>query len=193
MVQLVGSRSWISGEKYAMQATTHFRSCVFELKHHGVQYWNNLALGSGFDIRLTYSKKVQLDGTAIGLDDDFDMNPTLAKFLSFNRHLIQSRSTELSLCLQDYRRDSRKEMETKHKVLSYKFLTMVYNWPSPAKDVTSAVEENESDENVKLLFSTNQSSLDVANQRMEATGRSEVTVWWYLFWVRPLPHWKVLV
>lgn len=168
-----------------MQSTIRFQSCVFELKHQGVQFWHDLDLGSGFEVQLTYSKKVKLDGTAIGLDHDIDMNPTLAKFLSFNRHLIQTRSTELSLHFQDYRKHSRKEVDSKHQVLSYHFLTMIYNWPSRAKNVITIIDENEPNEQVRHLFSANQSSLDVANERMKATGRSEVTVWWYLLWVSP--------
>lgn len=181
---MVGSRRWFTGPRYAMQSVTHFQSCVFSIKHRGIQYWRDLALGSGFDIEMIYTKKIQLDADAIGLDDEMDMTPTLAKFLYLNRHLVQERLEIVQEGLEEYRAHCRHEAELKQKTLSYEFLTQVYNWPLQHLEVIKAVEKSESDLRVRNLFAASQDSLDLATQRMQVTGRSEITVWWYLFWVR---------
>jgi hypothetical protein len=161
----------------------HFRSCVFSIKHQGIHFWNDLPLGSGFGIEMAYTKDIHLDGDAIGLDDNIDLTPSLAKFLRLNSHLIQSRLDIVQQGLDEYRQKCREEVEKKEQTLSYQFLTRVYNWPLEPAEAIEAVEECEHDLRVRQLFALNQESLALASQRAKAAGRSEVTVWWYLFWV----------
>jgi hypothetical protein len=166
-----------------MQSVTHFQSCIFSIKHHGIQYWKDLPLGSGFDVEMTYTKEIHLDGDAIGLDDEMEMTPTLAKFLHLNRDLVQARLELIQEGIAEYRTHSRREAEWKQRTLSYEFLTQVYNWPLKHIEVIKAVENYESDLRVRDLFAASEDSLQLASQRMQVTGRSEITVWWYLFWV----------
>jgi len=53
--------------------------------------WQVLQLGSGLDIELIYDRDVQVDGGVFGLDDDYDLTPSLARFLALNRTLIAGR------------------------------------------------------------------------------------------------------
>jgi hypothetical protein len=165
-----------------MQSATHFHSCVFSLKTHGIQFWKELPLGSGFDIELSYTKDIRLDADAIGIEDDMEISSTLAKFLHLNRELVQARLDIVLTRLEEYRRESRRQNKLKRNTLSYHFLTQVYNWPLRPTEVVKAVEQYESDLRVRDLFAVNGAALEMATQRMDAVGRSEITVWWYLFW-----------
>lgn len=184
--QLVGSRKWFTGRQYSMQSVTHFHSCVFELKRRGTQSIEGFPLGSGFDIQLTYARDVQLDGDILGLNDDFDLSPLLAKFLHMNQHLVNDRIEVVEGALQLYRSTARKEARKKRKTLSYGFTTEVWNWPAPPGEVAKTVEGLERDLRVRHLILEREDALLAAKERMDAVGRSEVATWWYLFWVRLL-------
>lgn len=166
-----------------MQSTTHFHSCVFEIKRRGLQFWEEVPLGSGFDVQMTYSKNVKLDGDAIGINDDFELTPTLAKFLYMNRHLINLHSERLHAALHEYRVFCKEEARKKRETLSYQFLTEVYLWTSSPKEVSEVVEELEIDLRVRQLFVKSQHVIHAMDRRMHTVSRSEVTIWWYLFWV----------
>lgn len=185
-LQLVGSRKWFTGRQYSMQSTTHFHSCVFELKRRGEQLIEGFPLGSGFEAQLTYTRNVQLDGDILGLNDDFDLSPLLAKFLHMNQHLINDRIEVVESALQQYRRTARKEAQKKRKTLSYSFTTEVWNWPAPPGEVAKTVEGLERDLRVRHMILEREDTLLAAKERMDAVGRSEVATWWYLFWVRLL-------
>lgn len=169
-----------------MQSVTHFHSCVFELKRRGTQFIEGFPLGSGFDIQLTYAHKVQLDGDILGLNDDFDLSPLLAKFLHMNQHLINDRIEVVESALWRYRRTARKEARKKRKALSYGFTTEVWNWPAFPDEAAKTVEGLERDLRVRHLIVEREDALLAAKERMDAVGRSEIATWWYLFWVRLL-------
>lgn len=166
-----------------MQSVTHFHSCVFTIKHHGIQYWKDLPFGSGFDIEMVYTEDIKITGDAIGLNEGIEMTPDLAKFLRLNRHLIQLRLGEIEERMEEYREFCRQEAELKQQTLSYEFLTLVYNWPLQRFEIIKAVEQNERDLRVRDMFASSSDALDMTSQRMQVTSRSEITVWWYLFWV----------
>ena len=165
-----------------MQSTIHFQSCVFSLKHHGIQFWKDTPLGSGFEIQLSYTKDIHLDADAIGIEDDMEISPILAKFLHLNRDLVEARLDLLLEGLEEYRREMRRQNKRKRTALSYQFLTRVYNWPARPAEVVKAVEQHESDLRVRDLFAANGGALQMASERMDAVCRSEITIWWYLFW-----------
>ena len=165
-----------------MQSAIEFHSCVFSLKYHGNQFWKDLPLGSGFEVELSYTKDIRLDGDAIGIEHDLEITSTLAKFLHLNRELVESRLEGLLMDLEEYRRESRRQNRLKRKTLSYHFLTRVYNWPLRPTETVKVVEQCETDLRVRDLFAANEISLVMATQRMDIVGRSEITVWWYLFW-----------
>ncbi|KAG8801762.1 hypothetical protein FRC16_011205 [Serendipita sp. 398] len=181
-IQPIGSRTWFTGRRYSMQSAIHFRSCLFTIKHRGIQFWRDLPLGSGFDIELVYNKEVCLDSDGIGLDDHLDVTQTLARFLQLNQHIIQSRLPKIEEMLQEYRRECRKVAKAKNKVLSYGFLTRVYNWPLKPDEVVSTVDTHEQDLRVRDIFASNTDAVEAASQRINFASRSEVTVWWFLFW-----------
>ncbi len=185
-LQLVGSRKWFTGSQYSMQSAMHFHSCVFELKRRGTQLIEGFPLGSGFDIQLTYAPNVQLDGDILGLNDDLDLSPLLAKFLRMNQHLINDRIEMVEGALQRYRSTARKEARKKRKTLSYGFTTEVWNWPAPPGEVAKTVEGIERDLRARHLILEREDALLAAKERMDAVERSEVATWWYLFWVRLL-------
>jgi len=169
-----------------MQSVTHFHSCVFELKRRGTQFIEGFPLGSGFDIQLTYAHKVQLDGDILGLNDDFDLSPLLAKFLHMNQHLINDRIEVVESALWRYRKTARKEARRKRKALSYGFTTEVWNWPAPPDEAAKTVEGLERDLRVRHLILEREDALLAAKERMDGVGQSEIATWWYLFWVRLL-------
>lgn len=167
-----------------MQSVTHFHSCVFELKRRGTQFIEDFPIGSGFDIQLTYSREVQLDGDILGLNDDFDLSPLLAKFLHMNQHLVNGQIEVVENALWQYRITERKEARKKRKTLSYGFTTEVWNRPAPPGEVAMTVEGLERDLRVRQLILEREDALLAAKERMDAVGRCEVATWWYLFWVR---------
>src|SRR4051794_16296944 len=110
-------------------AVHHFQRCVLRIRRHGHLVWAGMQLGSGFEIELMYGGDLRLDGTAIGLDDDYDLTPTLARFLAFNEDLVHQGLEPFQAALGNYRAHHRNECRMKASALSYRFLAFVYDQP----------------------------------------------------------------
>jgi hypothetical protein len=119
-----------------------YHSCVFSIRRRGSLLWKGVQLGSGFDVQLTYTPDVQVDGTAIGVDDDFDLTPQLARFLTLNRELIHDSLHRINSVIRDYRRQTRRAARAKHDTLTYEFLSTIYcNHQDPHNLTKELVEE----------------------------------------------------
>ncbi len=147
----IGSQSPLSWgrRRYTTQSSVHYEHCVLRIKHRGHLVWQDLQLGSGFDIRLTYSKKLDLDGSVIGLNDDFDLTSPLARFFMLNSQLVSSRLAYIESTLTSYRRHHRKECHRKSEALTYRFLSHVYDHPREPSGLTASSIELEKDPRVR--------------------------------------------
>ncbi|KAK0464168.1 hypothetical protein IW261DRAFT_1524303 [Armillaria novae-zelandiae] len=158
----IGSQSPLSWgrRRYSTQSSVHYNHCVLRINHRGHLSWQGLQLGSGFDIRLSYSKKLDLDGSVIGLNDDFDLTSPLARFFMLNSQLVSSRLSYIESTLASYRRHHRKE------TLTYRFLSHVYDHAREPSGLRPSSMELEKDPRVRVLMS----------------GSEETRTWWYIFW-----------
>ncbi|KAG8929858.1 hypothetical protein FRC02_004984 [Tulasnella sp. 418] len=182
--ELVGARSWTpwGGPRYKIQSTTTYESAKFELTKQSTQSWQGIYFGSGFEVKLHYARKVELGGSLIGLDDDFDLTPQLARFLMLNRVSVQRRADMVVSALQDYRQHLRKVSKWKRQVLSYRFLPSIYDCPRPPADTKEIIEEIERDLRVRELFVSFNDAFVASHERMQTVAKSRVATWWYTFW-----------
>ncbi|KAJ7225550.1 hypothetical protein GGX14DRAFT_421095 [Mycena pura] len=177
----IGSHSmWCCARGYKADDSVTYRSCVLHIKRRGHLKWDGLQLGSGFEIVLNYAKNVQVDGDVIGLNDDYDLTPDLARFLSLNQTLIPRRLEYIQETLCRYRRHHRKECGWKRHVLTYRFLTHVYDRPRDWGPDLGHAES--SDVGVRQLILDGENVFRTAYERMEAVSTSLAATWWYLFW-----------
>ncbi|GJJ08808.1 hypothetical protein Clacol_003027 [Clathrus columnatus] len=180
-IQNVGKRFSVFDKGYSAHSTIHFESGVFTIQRNGTLVWKTIDLGSGFNVKLTYDKNVQVDGSVIGLTSDFQLTPILARFLSLNQRLIRERTMSAEALIDDYRHSLQTESQSKIDSLSYQFLCSVYGSPKDMHKLTDVLSE---ERNIKLreMFIENESAIVAANERLMIVSRSEAETWWYLFW-----------
>ncbi|KAF7347866.1 hypothetical protein MVEN_01544400 [Mycena venus] len=179
----IGSHSmWCCNRGYKADNSTAYHSCVLRIKRHGHLKWDGLQLGSGFSVELNYAKNVKVDGDIIGLNDDFDLTPDLARFLSLNQDLIPRRLEHIEETLASYRHHHRKECHWKSHVLTYRFLTHVYDRPRQPTGLAESSIQFERDLRVKRLMAGSEAVFQTAYERLEAVSSSPTAAWWYLFW-----------
>ncbi|KAH9898326.1 hypothetical protein C8Q73DRAFT_395301 [Cubamyces lactineus] len=183
-VQYVGDRDKFCccGKRYAAKTSIHYQSCVFHIKRRGHIQWEGLDLGSGFDIELTYAKRVQVGGDIIGLTDDFELTPPLAHFLAMNEHLIPNRLPYIEAILHNYRQHFRRECEWKKETLTYRFLTAVYDQPREPRGLSDSAIALEHDARVRKLMASNVNIFEITYDRLCAVTKTELATWWYIFW-----------
>lgn len=181
--QFIGSRKALfGGPHYSAQKTSHFRHCVFQIKRQGQLVWNGVQLGSGFDISLTYTDEVRVDGTVIGVDEDFDLTPSLARFIQLNMAIMQSRLHAIDTALRSYRKFFAREMRWKERVLTYRFLSRVYSKPDEPAAVSDVVIDLEQDVRVRSALLSHEDAFAAAHERMSLVTSTPVRTWWYIFW-----------
>lgn len=144
--------------------------------------WNDVQLASGFEISMTYYRDVEVDGTAIGLDEEFDLTRPLALFLLMNAHLIRGRIKEFDSAVRSYRRHFRRELRHKREVMSYNFLETVYNSPQAMPELVKAILQTEKDSHLRDTVIKHEDSLATAYERLTVVSSSRVRTWWFLFW-----------
>ena len=167
--------------------STHFQNAILCIKRQGQLTWQELNLGSGFQVELNYSKRVTVLGEVIGLTKHFDLTPPLARFLELNKQLIDEGLYEIEEKLSGYRRHYRKECLWKRRVLSYRFLAFVYDRPRDPSQLVQSSMENERDPRVRRLMMDSEAVFKTAYNRLAAVSTSEVATWWYIFWVGNMP------
>lgn len=193
--QPVGRQSfWCCGRRqYSARTAVHYDSCQLHIKRRGRLKWEGIEIGSGFDVELEYGGTVRVTGEVIGLTEDFDLTPALARFLELNQEQIYSRSQAIEEKLLSYRRFHRRESRWKERVLSYRFLVHVYDHPCPDP---SSQTEPEQDLRVRQLLKDHGKVFTDTFTRYQSTARTETAAWWYIFWVSqrtPCNWWRLIV
>ncbi|KAJ7125620.1 hypothetical protein C8R43DRAFT_1029603 [Mycena crocata] len=179
----IGSQSvWCCSRRYKAASSVHYHSCILRIRRRGYLKWDGLQLGSGFDIELNYAKNVKVDGDVIGLNDDYDLTPDLARFIALNQDHIPKRLQHIEETLFNYRRHHRKECRWKSHVLTYRFLTHVYNRPRESSGLAESSIQLERDLRVRQLMVGNEAVFQTAYERLEAVSSTPTATWWYLFW-----------
>jgi len=161
----------------------HYEYAVLSVKRRGHLKWQGLQLGSGFDICLKYSRSLTLSGEVIGLNEDCDLTPSLARFLEINRELVDGSLFTVEEKISHYRRHHKNECLWKSQVMTYKFLTFVYDQPRDPDGLAQSLLEFEKDSRVQELMLANYEVFKSAYIRLAAVSGSEAATWWYIFWV----------
>jgi hypothetical protein len=161
-----------------------YRQAVLRIKHRGEMIWQGLQLGSGLDVELTYKRGVKVDGGVFGLDDDYDLSPTLAQFLALNQDLISGRLAHIEAVINSYRKHHKVECRWKANVLSYRFLSFVYNQPRDSDSLAESSIASERDLRVRQFLVSSEATFQATYERLAAVATSEAATWWYIFWVR---------
>ncbi|KAJ7103568.1 hypothetical protein B0H15DRAFT_812784 [Mycena belliarum] len=179
----IGSHSmWCCARRYKADSSAAYHSCVLRIKRRGHMQWGDLQLGSGFQIELNYAKDVKVAGDIIGLNDDYELTPDLARFIALNQDLIPRRLGHIEEIISDYRRHHRKECRWKSHVLTYRFLTHVYDRPREPSGLAESSIQFERDSRVRQLMTGNEAVFQTAYERLEAVSTSRAATWWYIFW-----------
>lgn len=183
-INSIGSQQfWCCWRKrYTASTSTSYRFCKLRIKRKGHLMWHGLHLGSGFRVELEYSERLQVSGTVIGLNDDFDLTSTLARFLELNMALIDQRHHRIETEMCNYRRYNRRACRWKSRVLTYQFLTNVYDKPQEADELARGAVKFECDARVCQLILRSEAAIAATYQRFGAVSKSEAATWWYIFW-----------
>lgn len=160
----------------------HYRSCVLKIRRKGCLIWKNVDFGSGFEIKLVYAKNVTIGMDILGVDDNWELSPTFARFLALNQRRVSERVGIIENVLDDFKRSHYEEFIWKSRVLSYRSLVSIYDKPQHFEALVEAFAK-ESDIRVRDLLLANQDAFSAANDRFRAVTSSRVAVWWYIFWV----------
>lgn len=174
---------WCFRQRYDAVTSRTYHRAILRIKRRGHLKWRGLQLGSGFEVELRYSKSVKVTGEVIGLNEDFELNSLLARFLDLNHGLIEGSLFELQDNLFNYRRHYRQECRWKSAVLTYGFLTFIYDHPCLPDECTRSSLQMETDSRVRRCIRDNQDVFRLAYDRLMAVSQSEAATWWYIFWV----------
>ncbi|KAF8078665.1 hypothetical protein FPV67DRAFT_1465988 [Lyophyllum atratum] len=173
---------WSGSNHYNAKKSIPYHSCQLRINRRGQLVWDGLQLGSGFDLELKYSKKLSVAGDVIGLNDDYDLTAPLARFLERNQALIDQRLSYIEQTVDSYRHHHRKVGRWKNRVLTYRFLSHVYDHPRDPATLAASCLEFEQDQRVRHLMTTCEPTLQSTYDRWAFVSRSEARTWWYLFW-----------
>ncbi|KAG6849513.1 hypothetical protein H0H93_007867 [Arthromyces matolae] len=165
---------WPGRASYEAQASTHFRRGVLKIERRGHLIWKGAQLGSGFVVKIRYSTKVLVPSDVIGLDDDYDLTVPLAQFLELNRTLVAEGLSSIENAMEDYRHYHRKVNHRKNEVLSYRFLSDVYNAPQDKATLSKGPREFERDPRVRHLIDDCENELGLAYKRWLFVSQSEI-------------------
>ena len=182
--QTASGSSWSCRRRgYKATSTISFEKCVLRVIPRGHLVWEGLQLGSGFDVRLIYSKDVEAGGDVIGLNDDWDLTVPLARFLRMNQRMIPERLSHIEGIMQSYRKHYLGEARAKSNVLTYRFFTNVYDIPRDPTRLAESTIAHEKDVRVRQLMLGCEKALQTTYDRLSVVTKTEAATWWYIFWV----------
>uniref|UniRef100_A0A0W0F5N8 T6SS Phospholipase effector Tle1-like catalytic domain-containing protein n=1 Tax=Moniliophthora roreri TaxID=221103 RepID=A0A0W0F5N8_MONRR len=183
-VEPVGTKSFCCGigRRYSAKTSVHLQTAILKIERRGHLECQGVQLGSGFSVQLDYGKEVVLDGDAIGLSDDFELTSPLARFFHLNRDGISARLHGIESVFARYRQHHREECRQKADVLSYRFLTNVYDLPRDPQAVGTSSIRYERDLRVRQLMVGSEFVFETAYNRLLSVSQTEASTWWYIFW-----------
>ena len=170
--------------QYKAQASTYYEYGTLKIRRKGYLIWEGLQLGSGFDVEIVYDKHVRIDGGAIGINDEYDLTSTLARFLDWNHALIHSRVSGIEALLAGYRQSCQRECRGKTDVLTYGFLSRVYDHPRDPEGLAQDSIKHERDLRMRQLLVGNEVAFRITYERLAAVSTTALVTWWYILWVR---------
>ncbi|KAL5495406.1 hypothetical protein ACEPAI_869 [Sanghuangporus weigelae] len=170
------------GRRYHARRVLQLFACVLKINRNGRLVWQDRDFGSGFNVELAYGKDIKVSGDVLGLNDDWELTPILARFLSRNQSLILARLPVLERTIYEFRRYHRKECQRKVEALSYQFLLTVYNKPQRHGQLVQIVAEQERDLRVRDLVLGAEDAFIAGYERFQRAVSSEAAAWWYIFW-----------
>ncbi|KAH9065948.1 hypothetical protein EDB87DRAFT_1554562 [Lactarius vividus] len=172
----------LRGMRYKAQTSTYYEYGTLNISRKGYLIWDGLQLGSGFDVKITYDKRIDVDGGVIGINDDYDLTPALARFLALNHSLIHSRVGGIEHLLAGYRLFCQRECKAKAGILTYGFLTRVYDRPTDPERLAEGYIKHERDLRVRQLLVSGETVFRTTYERLTAVSATELGTWWYIFW-----------
>lgn len=161
--------------------------------------WAGYNFDGGFDVSIVYEegrmkeasggismvrRRVKVSASrAFGLTEDFEMNPTLSRFLQDNETLIFERAPLVEKLLNRYRRHFQREAHWKERVLPYSFLTDVFdNDGLSPLGLRMALVDTGCGRSMRNLPIHYEGSITLMYERLAAINRSPVhRFWWILF------------
>ena len=171
------------GMRYKAHTSTYYEYGTLNIERKGYLIWDGLQLGSGFDVKIMYDKRIGVDGGIIGINDDYDLTPALARFFALNHSLIHSRVGGIEDLLAGYRQFCQRECRTKAEALTYGVLSRVYDRPTDPEGLAEGCIKHERDLRVRQLLVSNEIVFRIAYERLIAVSATELATWWYIFWV----------
>jgi hypothetical protein len=138
------------------------------------------------DRELTYAKGITASGDAIGLTDDYELSPQLARFLAINETIVDPLVSQLEHALVRYREKHWKECQAKMETMSYRFLSFVYDRPLHPAGLAESSIEYERNLILRQLMVGSEDIFKLSYDRLAAVTGSKIATWWYIFWVRTL-------
>lgn len=134
--------------------------------------------------RLFHGKNTfQISGEMLGITDKCSLTPTLARFFSYNRKLIETRLPSVESALGVYRLHLYQTNLRKEQTLSYAFLLRVLADDTLTSDaLMHRLAVTEESVKVQALTTNYSASVKFTEERLHCVNRNEVTQAWYLFW-----------
>ena len=169
--------------RYHARRVVLLKQCIFRIRRKRQLVWQNVDLGSGFDVELEYRKDIKVSGDILGLSDEWELTPILARFLVQNRSVVSENLPKIEWVMDDYRNYHRTECKHKAAVLSYEFLLSVYGQPQLHKQLVQCISEQEKDLRVRDLVLGAEDAFTAGYERFEQAVSSKAAAWWYIFWV----------
>ncbi len=184
---------------YVLATPVSFTEGVIKIERRKEFDWAGYNFGSGFEVSIVYEegkmkepsgalstirRELEVSASrAFGLTEDYEMNPTLARFLQDNERLVVERAPMVDKVLRKYRRDFEREARWKERVLPYSFLSDVFDNDglSPIGLRMALVETGcgRSMRNLPILY---EGCVTLMYERLAAINRSPVhRFWWILF------------
>ena len=185
--------------QYVLATPVSYVEGVLKIERRHEFDWAGYNFDGGFDVSIVYEqgktkeasgaistvqKRMEVSASrAFGLTEDFEMNPSLSRFLQDNETLIVERAPLVEKLLNRYRRHFQREAQWKQRVLPYSFLTDVFdNDGLSPLGLRMALVDTGCGRSMRNLPIEYEGCITLMYERLAAINRSPVhRFWWILF------------
>ncbi|KAI8461657.1 hypothetical protein BY996DRAFT_4573263 [Phakopsora pachyrhizi] len=178
-------------------SNVEFRSGILKIQRNFLSQWKGYNYNSGFEVFIDYcdgvarkkdgSTKSQINYTrgpkSLGIRQDFDITPTLAKIFFDNRHIIDEKMNIVQYALNTHREHFAAEFDKKLFTMSPHFMNVFFaqnNEKSPISELKEHVKTEEANSQLQQFPEICRGSLKILDERMDAVNRNRCTQIWYL-------------